>query len=410
MTDTEIRAFEFERDIEAVKRIWQEVGWIEDEEHLKQLDLFFADGHTLVATVDGTPECSVHTLPGNICIAQTQVPMLAVTAVTTSHLGRGRAFAQKLTAMQLIRAQREGAAMAALGMFDQGFYDKLGFGTGAYEREITFDPGNLNIDLPENEAVRLTREDAGEMHAAITNRYRSHGSAALESATVFKAELGFGEKGFGLGFRDKEGVLTHFMWLDPDDNPAHGPYYVKFMGYREPRQILELLGLLKSLADQIYSVSLIEPPEIQLQALIKRPFRSRDLSKGSKHQSEIRALAWWQTRILDLPACVAALAEASLELDFEVQVSDPLAGYENGAGIEGRWRVQLGRHASAERVSGDSQLPVLETSVNSLTRLLTGVGSASNLALTDDLVAPQALLSDLDRAIRLPEPLMGWDF
>ena len=410
MTDTEIREFEFDRDLSAVKRIWQEVGWTEGEDDLKQLDLFFADGHTLVATVDGTPECSVHTLPGNICIAQTQLPMLAVTAVTTSHLGRGRSFAQKLTAMQLIRAQKEGAAIAALGMFDQGFYDKVGFATGAYERELTFDPGILDVDLPRGEAVRLTADDAEEMHDVLANRHRSHGSAVLDSVTVFKAELGFGENGFGLGYRDTDGALTHFMWLDPDDNAAHGPYRVKFMGYKKPEQILELLGLLKSLSDQIYSVSIIEPPELQLQALLKRPFRSRDLSKGSKHQSEFRALAWWQTRILDLPACVRALSDATLDLEFEAQVSDPLAGYENDAGIEGRWRIKLGADAGAEPVSASSDLAVLETSVNSLTRLLTGVGSASSLALTDNIVAPRELLMDLDRSINLPSPMMGWDF
>ena len=155
---------------------------------------------------------------------------------------------------------------------------------------------------------------------------------------------------------------------------------------------------------------MIEPPELQLQALLKRPFRSRDLSKGSKHQSDIKALAWWQARILDLPACVAALADATTDLAFELQVSDPLASYENDAGIGGRWRVQLGVNAGAERVSSASDLPVLETSVNTLTRILTGVGSASNLALTDNIVATPGLLADLDRAIHLPAPLMGWDF
>ena len=410
MSDTQIREFEFDRDLDAVKRIWQEVGWVEDEEEIKQLDLFFADGNTLIATVDEVPECSVHTLPGNITIDTTNVPMIAVTAVTTSHLGRGRSFAQKLTAMQLIRGQKEGNAVAALGMFDQGFYDKLGFATGAYERQLTFDPSLLDVDIPQNVVVRLTKDDAAEMHAAMFNRYRSHGSASLESEKVFEAELGFAEKSFGLGFRNEEGRLTHFMWLDPDDSAEHGPYYVKFMAYETREQILECLGLLKTLSDQIYSVTLVEPPELQLQVLLKRPFRSRDLTKGSKHQSEAKAVAWWQTRILDLPACVAALADCTSPLEFEARVTDPLSDYESGAGISGNWRIKLGPQSSAEPVAGESGLPILETSVNSLTRLLFGVGSASNLALTDDLVASEELLSALDRAIHLPSPMMGWDF
>ncbi len=36
-----------------------------------------------------------------------------------------------------------GAELAGLGMFEQGFYNKLGFGTLAYENWVSFDPANL---------------------------------------------------------------------------------------------------------------------------------------------------------------------------------------------------------------------------------------------------------------------------
>lgn len=410
MSDTEIRPFEIERDLAAVKKIWQEVGWVEDENDLAQLDHFFADGNTIVATVNDQPECSVHTLTGNMQIAKTQLPMLAVTAVTTSHLGRGRAFAQKLTAQQVIRAQNEGMSLTALGMFDQGFYDRLGFATGAYEQEIAFDPGSLKVDIPTRPAVRLTLGESAEMHAAMRKRFRSHGSVVLDSPTVFRAELGFGEKSFGLGFRDADGVLSHFMWLDPQDNPAHGPYEVRYMAYRKPEDILELLGLLKSLSDQIYSVSMIEPPELQMQMLLARPLRNMDLSKGSKHESRLRSFAWWQARILDMAQVVPALADASQSLEFEARVTDPLAKFDSNAGIGGTWHLTLGPGAKAERCAEGSGLPVLTTSVNALSRLLLGVGAASRLALTDELSASVDLLAELDAALHLPSPVVGWDF
>ena len=45
-----VRDFELERDLDAVKRIWQEVGWVSDESEIAMLDHFFAAGRTRVGT------------------------------------------------------------------------------------------------------------------------------------------------------------------------------------------------------------------------------------------------------------------------------------------------------------------------------------------------------------------------
>jgi hypothetical protein len=39
-----------------------------------------------------------------------------------------------------------------------------------------------------------------------------------------------------------------------------------------------------------------------------------------------------------------------------------------------------------------------------------GIGSASGLAVTDDLSGPPDLLAMLDRTLRLPTPHLNWDF
>ena len=50
--------------------------------------------------------------------------------------------------------------------------------------------------------------------------------------------------------------------------------------------LLELLALIRSLGDQVYSLAMKEPPEIQFQDLLRQPARSRDISRGSKHAAE----------------------------------------------------------------------------------------------------------------------------
>lgn len=407
----DLRDFDYERDLDAVKRIWREVGWVEEAPQIAALDHFFRGGHTQVGTIDDVAECSVHVVPGTQRLHHTDLPLCAVTAVTTSRIARGRAFAQRLTARQLAWGQAQGAVVAALGMFDQGFYDKLGFGTGAYDYEFTFDPGLLRVDPRVPTPVRFTSADARELHQAMQARMLGHGAVCLHSVDVFRAELDFTEHGFGLGYRDADGGVSHFLWLEPSGE--RGPYRVNMCAYTNTDQLLELLGLLKSLADQVYSVKLMEPPEIQLQSLLERPMRHMQLTRGGKHHNEIRALAWWQSRVLDVSACVSALGACADTVAFNLTVSDPLEGLlpadSAWRGVGGDYTVELGDTCRAIPGHRDGLLQVSCT-VNTLTRLLWGVRNASSLAVSDGLSAPAALLEQLDAAIRLPAPVTGWDF
>ena len=410
-----IREFDLTRDLPAVKRIWREVGWIEDDNEEKQLDHFFGCGKTLVAELGGEAECSVHITDGTMRLDTHDLPLCAVTAVTTSRIARGHAFAQRLTARQLAMAAQDGAAVAALGMFDQGFYDKVGFGTGSYDHQFNIDPGMLRVSSAVGTPTRLSVDDYVAMHQAMTRRYLTHGSVVLQPATLFRAELGFDEKGFGLGYSgasNQSGELTHFVWLSPKGE--HGPYDVRWFCYQDASQMMELLGLLKSLADQVYSISLIEPPDIQLQALLNRPFRQQFASRGSKHAVEHKSIAWWQFRVLNVAACIAALS-CPLPVEFILNVTDPLAELLAPAaweGVSGTYHVQLGQTSTASPVAAEdcADLPRLECTVNTLTRLIWGVARASSLQVTDGLVAPQALIDSLDAALCLPSPDVNWDF
>lgn len=403
--------FDYERDLAAVKRIWREVGWVDDQT-VDALNDFFACGATLVARLNGAAECSVHTVRGSMRVQQTDLPLCPVTALTTSRVARGYGFARQLTAQQLRAGAEHGAALAALGMFDQGYYDQLGFGTGAYDHEFVIDAGNLNVDHRVPAPIRLTKDDFTRVHDAMRQRNKVNGSVVLERTQLMRAELGFLADGFGLGY-EQAGKLTHFVWLTGE--AERGPYHVRWLGYRTSEQLTQLLGLLKSLADQVYSVRLIEPPEVQLQSMLQRPFRNSAVSRRSKFANEHTSFAWWQARILDLQAVVSALRVAGPDVRFELDVSDPLADMLHDAddwnGIGGNYLVTLGDRSSVAATSAkDTGLPRLTCSVNALTRLLLAVMPASSLAVTDDFDAPDDLLVALDRAINWPSPHPGWDF
>ncbi len=415
--DVEIRPYDRDRDLKAIGRMWREVAWIEGKSEEKQLKPFFGCGSTLTAALNGEAECAVHTTPGTLRLQETDLPLSAVTAVTTSRIARGLALARRLTALQLAAGADTGAAVASLGMFDQGFYDQVGFANGGYSYELRFDPAQLRVDHRVRTPVRLGRKDYREMHGALCRRRLVHGSVVLDPPLIMKAEFGFDEDGFGLGYRDGD-ELTHFMWLSPEGE--HGPYELTWLCYRNGAQFLELMGLLKSLADQVYAVEMEEPPGMQLQAMLDRPFRQRRATRDSELGGYHRGAVWFQQRILDLPACVAALSVLR-EVDFELELTDPVtaildrerdaAPMPDWRGVGGRYRVHLGPGESAAVAANksDGKLPLLSADVGTFTRLLWGVLPASSLALTEPLAAPDALLAQLDAAICLPRSVPGWD-
>lgn len=174
-----IAAYRRDRDLDAITRIWREVGWISDEDReAEALGYFFDAGSANVALVDGSAECAVHWVPGNIRHGATELPLCAVTAVTTSLIARRQGLALRLSAEALAEGSEAGAAVAALGMFEQGFYDR----TGGYEHRLSFDPASLRALPSTRPPVRLTRDDWAEVHAALLRRSRWNGSVSRSSS------------------------------------------------------------------------------------------------------------------------------------------------------------------------------------------------------------------------------------
>ncbi len=413
VTNQPFRAFDFDRDLEAVQRIWIECGWIDDDkdERAAVAD-FLRAGETEIATINDTAECSVHWTPGTIRYQDETLNLGAVTAVTTSHIGRKQRFAQRLTARSLARQRAAGMQVSALGIFDQGFYNRLGYGNGPYETSVQFDPSTLKIDTPYRTPRRLTLDDCSAIHEALHNRRMYHGGVCLGPEKITEAELKFHEKPYGLGYFDgPDGSLSHFIWGEMKGE--HGPYRITLRAYQTREQLFELLALIKSLGDQISSFRTLEFGEFQLHDLLEQPFRNDRIRAGSEHTMRSRALAYWQLRILDLGACVARTRLPGSPLRFNLELNDPvdelLTGDLNWQPIGGSYLITLGETSSA--ASGrDAALPTLTASINAFTRLWFGIQSATGLAIGDELVASDELIEALDRKIALPRPHLGWDF
>lgn len=257
-----IRPYDPTKDAHAVHRIWQEVHWIEEKKEEEQaLDISLSDGRALVAELNGEAECLVASIPGTFRFLKEDLRLSVVSAVTTSRIARKHGLAKQLTAQLIAADAANGAQVSALGMFEQGFYNQLGFGSGGYEHWISFDPAHLTIRQQPRVPKRLTQDDWESVHYAQLHRVRGHGACNLHPPSITQAEMKWTKHSFGLGYcNGEQGELTHFLWGSAKEE--HGPYAINAMAYQQRRQLLELLALIKTFNDQVHVVHIREfaPP------------------------------------------------------------------------------------------------------------------------------------------------------
>lgn len=383
--------------------MWREVGWIdhESEREAEALGYFLRSiGTTRVGVVDGDAECLVHRTPGSIRYDDADLPLCAITGVITSPIARNLGLASQMTAEAIAAGAEEGAAVAALGMFEQGFYDRFGMGTLAYIDSLSFDPARLRVDPPRRAPVRVTRDDWAEVGGLMARRARRHGSVNLDPPDIFKPELAWTDDPyFGFGFRADDGRLS--ACVVGTNAGEHGPFKVSLFAWEGDDDLRDLLGLLRSLSAQVHRVEMVEPSGIQLQDLIDRPIRGSE-PDDPDHRSWHTAMAWYQLRILDLGRCVEARAWPGEEVGFDLLLTDPLSEAEvEWPGLAGDHSITIGPRSTAQP-GHRGGLPVLRASVGALSRLWFGVRPATGLAITDDLAGPPELLAALDRALVLP--------
>ncbi|MBM3493452.1 MAG: GNAT family N-acetyltransferase [Armatimonadetes bacterium] len=404
------RDYDHDRDLDAAVRIWKEVGWLAKDEE-ERLGWYIEGSRGMIAEVAGSAECFVLMTDGTMRYLDRDLPMAACTGVTTGRVARQAGLARRLLSRSLAAEVARGAVVSALGVFEQGFYDALGYGAGTYSLRGRFDPGQLRTTIRPRPALRVGPNDWEEAHAARLARRRTHGCCNLLPPGISRMEMADAEKGFGIGYRDAPGSkLSHYIWVW-SDNVEQGPYRAELI-YRTPDELTELLALLKSLSDQVLSVSVREPPGMMLQDWLNRPIRHMNVTEDSKHESRITACAYWQVRILDLDACIAAARVEGAPVRLNLNLRDPADRYYDECGwkgIGGSYVLTLGQESTC-RPGADPSLPTLDASVNAFSRMWLGVCPASGLAIADDLRGPDELLERLDVAFRLPVPQPDWDF
>jgi predicted acetyltransferase len=404
-------------DLEDVMRIWREIGWLQEREDAQEvMELFLnASSHGWVAELDGHAECLVTTMDGQVHHQDKPLPFSVIAAVTTSRVARKQGLATGLTAHALAHAASEGAAVAGLGMFEQGFYNRLGFGTGTVEHCYQFAPQQLRVPKIGRRVRRIEPDQWRQIHACRTGRLKRHGAINLSDPLTTRSEIVAFKGSFGLGFFDgANGELSHHIWLRPvDGGVMEGPYMVMWPAYETYEQFVELLSVLKSLDDQVHKLVFIEPPGICLQDFLKKPTHYQQITENSAFQIGARASAFWQVRICDLAACLAQTSlPGAQDLTFNLSLYDPveelLPNDEKWRGISGDYTLSLGQNSSA-RSGLREGLPHLRASVSAFSRLWFGVLPATTLAISEDLSGPPQLLQQLDRAFCLPTPHVDWD-
>jgi predicted acetyltransferase len=405
------RKYNPKKDKEAVHTIWKEVGWVIGNDY-KPMDHLIENSLTIVADVSRRPECLVTSWFGDMMYQREKIRFSCIAGVTTSLVARKQKLAGKLTALKIAQDAAEGAEVSGLGMFEQGFYDKLGYGTGSYEHILKFAPATLNVNSTPRVPIRLDKNDWKMVHNCRLKRMRRHGSCISNHPAPTRAEMGWAKSGFGYGYKNRAGQLTHFIWMD-GKGKEYGPFEIWIMAYQTYDQFRELLALLKSFGEQVHLVWIIEPPNIHIQDFLTKPFKYRTITEKSKYENIMRASAWWQMRVCDLEGCLRKTKLNCDEVEFNLRLHDPIEDFlDHDApwhGISGDYVITLGKKSKAHKGTAKG-LPTLEAGVGAFTRMWLGCLNASSLAASDKLKGPQALLDRLDSALRLPKPLPDWPF
>ena len=329
--------------------------------------------------------------------------------VVTSRVARKQRLASRTTARALAHCAERGSLVAGLGIFDQGFYDKLGFGTGGYDHFATIDPATLTVPYCTRMPVRLGPEDVSEMHAARLARRRAHGSVALFPPETTRFATSHSAMSFGLGFRDESsGELTHHLFVHTD-SARTGPYRVLWTSYSTVAQFVELLGLIRNLGDQIYLVWIAEPSGVQLQDFLDRPFRRYQQGRKSEFETMNMATANFQSRILDVERVMAEVAAEVALPRFVMRVNDPVTRYlHEHDGWQGAFGDYEVNEEGARRVEPGISEPELIIEIGDLTRLVLGVVPISTLRDTRPLRVTADLAAALDDAFSGPLPHTDW--
>lgn len=409
-----IRKFKKDQDILASLCIYKEVGWVDDIQSELNQDIiasYLKDGNTNVAELNGTAEALATITPVTVKYLKKQLDASMLTGTLTSNIARQQGLATILVATSLAQEAEKGKDIAIVDFFDQGYYNRFGFGNGPYVNTVRFDPASLKVAKKHRIPSRLTLDDYQLMFNARKKRIKYHG--ALDFLSPLITKLNCKEKeSFGLGYFDNNGQeLTHYFW--GEKNGEFGPLNINALVYQNKEQLLELLSLIKSFSDQVLCVEMKEPIEIHFQDLLEKPFRHIDTTEGSSFYNKISTASEWQIRILNLQSAIRKTKWNGEPLSFNLLLTDPIEKLCDTnflwKGVSGEYIIHFGEKSSIKK-GNDSTLLKMETDINTFSRMWFGVASCSSLYMTEDIIANEMLMEKLDTGLHMVEPHLDWSF
>lgn len=401
------RPYDAAGDLDHVVRIWKEAGWINGSDADKEgIEAFYGGGTANVVPVEGDVEGVGLWTPSTYRWHDSDLSLCHVAAILVGRAGRRQGYATAVVNEVLAQAHEDGVALASLGAFEQGYYDRFGFANGGYEHFVRFDPATLTVPFPKRPPVRLDVDDALEFGEMMRHRHRGHGGVSLDAVTTLVGEFKWLDKPWGLGFRNAEGRLTHAVFGEVEGE--YGPYRIDWIGYEEPEQYIELLGLLRSLSDQVRLLIMAEPGILQLQDLLRNPARQRSQMRmfGGQHQPHA-AFAYHQFRMLDVAACLSVVSHDA-EVEFDLELADPLADRGGRwSGVGGQYHVRVGPTTTVDHGRAGGGVPLVRTDVGALTSWWAGSHRSPGLRLMGRLDGPPEVLAALDDVFLAPPAHAG---
>ena len=408
--DAEVRDY-CDDDLPSVTRMWREVGWIEhdSERQAEALGRLLQYGAARVGVVAGDAECLVHRTPGTIRYDGVDLPLCAITAVTTSPIARNLGLASRMTAEAIAAGAIDGAAVAALGMFEQGFYDRFGMGTLAYVDHLLLRPGEA--------ARRPAPAGARPCHPRrLDGGRRPHGPSgpAARQRQPRSARGAPGRAGLGRGSLPRVRV----PWRRRSADGVHRRH--------QRRRARAVQGAAARLRGRRRPARPARPAAVARRAAAPGadgrargdpapgPHRPAHPGRGARRPRPpgVAHGRWRGTSSGSSTSRRASRRAPGRATRCPSTSSSPTRSARptwTGRAWPATTRSRSVRRRPSSQGTG-ADLPVLRASIGALSRLWFGVRPATGLTVTDDLTGPPELLEALDRALVLPPPLPELSF
>lgn len=332
--------------------------------------------------VDDRPRCVCRHYWLEARVRGADHPTGGVASVATPPEYRRQGHVGRLLEKSLAEYRERGIRFAVLWPFDYAFYRQFGWETAnrlaTYEcAPEVFTFAREHVDHDDGRFRRLAADEYTELEG-VYERHRDRYALAFERDERWWRRRVFGGHDvdpFVYAYeRDDEvqGYLVYRIDDETDDETRRGrTMTVSELAYADREASLALLSFVADHDSQVERVRLEVPPGFPLLETVPTP-----------DQVETSLETGAMVRVVDVAETLSALSYPDVDASVTIAVDDPLADWNQG-GFE---LTVSGGTGTCERL-GDETAADVTLEVGSLSQLVVGYRSASDLERTDDLTA-----------------------